>query len=200
MQQFQWKTSLYIPSCFRVFYVPFGQQVRSQFLSFQLCLLPHHPVYLEHKHYEVALSLKARLKIFPLFLLLVLRHYFVWVSPIIGLCVCFNNNNVKDTNPKRVPVAKHSRIHMEISANLAFLCIGIPPCSQYLVTPPSSGSIFTCCSYPVYFGLGAHCIWGIPLPTHLCPLFVQDIIPNTYKPPPISAVCILRHNGVTASI
>ena len=119
--QVQGETVPDIPVSFRLFPVPFGRQGRNQFLSFHPFLLPCLPVHREYKRYEVASSLKSSLKIFALFLPLVLKQDFVWVSPIIGYCFCVNNINVEDTHTTRVPEAKHSLIPTEVRSNLTFL-------------------------------------------------------------------------------
>ena len=76
-------------------------------------------------------SLKASIKIFSLFVLLVVRQYFLWVSPIIVVCV--NNANIKGIHTMRGTESDHSHITMEVSNNIALLCIWISPCA------PSSG-------------------------------------------------------------
>ena len=122
--------------------VPFVLQGIIKLLICFLWLLSHNTIHREHKRCEVGSSLKASLNIFSLFTPLVLKQYFVWVYPVVVFFVCFNNVNVEDTHPKRVPESNHYCIPIEVSSNLAFLCIGIPPCVLSPATPAPSGSCF----------------------------------------------------------
>ena len=181
----QGETGLDITVSFWVFPVPFVWQCSSQLLSCRLFLLLHHPVHREHKWHEVASCLKASLKIFSLLAPLVPRQDFVWVPPIIGCCIFDKNVNIKVTHPTRGPEVEHSHIPMEVSDKSSFLCIGIPPCDLSLSAPPSSGKRSPCCRDPMYFGFAGHCSWGVRRPAYLCPLLVQEIMQETYKPPPL---------------
>ena len=58
---------------------PIFRQAGIQFLSCRLFILPHNPIHIEHMWHEVTSSLKAGLDLFPLFLLLMLRQYFLWL-------------------------------------------------------------------------------------------------------------------------
>lgn len=71
---------------------------------------------------------------------------------------------------------------MEVSTNLDLLYIGIPPCDLYLDTPTSSRRYIPCFHSPMYFGFVGHYSWGVRCPKYLCPLIVQDIMTETYKP------------------
>ena len=64
---------------------------------------------------------------FPFFAPLVLRQFFVWLSPIILCCVCVNNTNVKDTHRTMVSEANPCRITTYISAKLSSSVDGHPP-------------------------------------------------------------------------
>ena len=173
-----------IPACCRVLPVPFGRNGSSRLLSRRLCLHPYSTVHREHKWREVAPPLKASLDIFSLFVPLVLRQDVVWVSPIIGCCIFVNNMNVEETHLTRAREAKHSSIPMEVSANLTFLCIWIPPCDHYPATPYYSGRCLPCCNDPMYFGFVGYCNWGVCRPAHIRPHLVQEIMTDTYNPPP----------------
>lgn len=178
-QQFQVEVGLYMPTCFQLFPDPFFLHFSSQFISFWLFILPHNPIRWEHKQREVALSLKESLNIFALFSSLFLIQDFLWVSPVIECCFCVNNLYVKDTHPIRGPESKNSRIPKEVSFNLAFLRIGIPPCAPYMFIPLLSGMSFLFFRDIMYFGLFGYYIWGVHRPSHIFPILVQDIITDT---------------------
>ena len=87
------------------------------------------------------MSLKASLEIFDIFSTFVIRQDFLWVYPIIGLCVFVNNTNAEYTHHMRVPEDEHSRIPTEVSVCLAFLLIGIPLVPRLLSPlPPVVGA------------------------------------------------------------
>ena len=106
------------------------------------------------------------------------------MSPIIGCCIFVNNMNVEETHLTRAREAKHFSIPMEVSANLTFLCIWIPPCDHYPATPYYSGRCLPCCNDPMYFGFVGYCNWGVCRPAHIRPHLVQEIMTDTYNPPP----------------
>ena len=93
---------------------PVFQQVVIQLLSCCVFLLTHHPIHWNHNLHEVKSLRKASLKIFSLFVPLVLRQDFVWVSTIIGVWICVNNANIEDTPPMSFPEAKHYRIPVDV--------------------------------------------------------------------------------------
>ena len=85
-------------------------------------------------------------------MLLLLREDFVWVSPIIGDCVCANNANVEATHPTRIPESKHYHIRTEVRTNLDLLCIRIPLWDLYPDTPPPLGGDSPASAKPFIFG------------------------------------------------
>ena len=59
------------------------------------------------------------------------------MSPIIGVCVCVNNDNVEDTHPIRFPASNHSHIPMEVGTSSPY----VSPCVTRLQStlPPVVG-------------------------------------------------------------
>ena len=90
----------------------------------------------------------------------------------------------------RCPEANQSRIPMDFRNNLAFSCIGIPPCSLSPSTPTASVRSFSCCRGPIYFGFVGNCSWDLLHPAHIHTLLVQEIMPETYNPP---SSCNITH-------
>ena len=80
---------------------------------------------------------------------------------------------------------------MGVVYNLAFLLVGITPCALSPASSASSGSCVSCCCNPMYFGFFGHCRWDVCCPAHLFPLLVQDIIPETYNPNPLTISYVL---------
>ena len=127
----------------------------------------------------------------------------MWVFPIIRCCVCVKNMNAEDTNPTRVSEAKHYCIPTEVITNLALLNIGIPPSDSYPATPTSSGRRLPFYHYAIYFGFFCHFIWVLGSPAYICPLLVQETIPDTYKPPPpppLATARVLHRNRIATYI
>ena len=162
-------------------------------------MMPLHTTCVISGRGEVASLLKEIISIFTLSLPLVLRQDFMWVSPTIGCCMCVNRKNYKDTHTKRLPEYKHSRIPTEVGFNLSLLCIGKPPYALSPAIPTSSGRPFPCFRKPMYFGFFGHCIWGVRCTANLLPLLVQEIIMDTYTPPPPLATSHMIHGKRVAA-
>ena len=73
--------------------------------------------------------------------------YIVGVSHYRSLRLCQKHKLQRNTS-YGTPESKKPRIPTEVSPNLTFLFIGIPPCDLYPSTPPSSRRRLHCCYEP----------------------------------------------------